>query len=723
MSEMRGVRFALAAGLALTGIGVGLALTRSPASLARINRTTETPQQPIAQSNSRARYCQGSEVLPARTTAIRVSLTTSIGPRVRLQVRSGQATVASGEQARGWNGGVVTVPVRPLPAAVHAVEVCVSFEGQNELLTLHGQSVAGLPPTYGPQGALAGSMRLEYLRAGTSSWASKIPTIVAHMGLARALEGSAIAYLALALALAVAALVAHTIIRELPTSTGARQRAALARRRPAADGLHAALRVFSRVPRAAWMCALVAALNAACWSIVTPPFQVPDEPAHVAYVTQLAETGQLPTSSSEQFSPEEIDVLQGVRHYYIAQQPEHHTVETPRERSELRSFMALAKNAGGSGSPAAGVAASQPPLYYALEAVPYELARAGTLLDRLALMRLLSALMAGATALFVFLFLREALPEVPWAWTVGALAVALVPLLSFMSGAVNPDSLLFAVSAATFYCLARAFRCGLSPQAAAALGMVTATGTLTKVNFLGLVPGIVLGACLLAVRERRAHGASVARLLTLTLGIGFAPSALYVLRNAISGHHLLGIVSSGAHTLHGSPLAEIDYIWQLYLPRLPGTTADFPGLFTAKDLWFHGYVGLLGWFDATFPGWVYTAALFPAGAIALLCARTLLDRRVYLRERAGELGVYAAMSLGLLVLIGADSYHEFPTLTASYAQARYLLPLLPLLGAALALGARGAGRRWGLAAGTLIVVLFMAHDIFSQMLVVARYYT
>ena len=40
----------------------------------------------------------------------------------------------------------------------------------------------------------------------------------------------------------------------------------------------------------------------------------------------------------------------------------------------------------------------------------------------------------------------------------------------------------------------------------------------------------------------------------------------------------------------------------------------------------------------------------------------------------------------------------------------------------LALAARGAGRRWGPAAGASIVVLFLAHDIFSQLLVVSRFY-
>ncbi len=46
----------------------------------------------------------------------------------------------------------------------------------------------------------------------------------------------------------------------------------------------------------------------------------------------------------------------------------------------------------------------------------------------------------------------------PNAWLAGGLSIAFAPLLGFMSGAVNPDSLLFAVSAALFWSIARAFR-------------------------------------------------------------------------------------------------------------------------------------------------------------------------------------------------------------------------------------------------------------------------
>jgi hypothetical protein len=149
---------------------------------------------------------------------------------------------------------------------------------------------------------------------------------------------------------------------------------------------------------------------------------------------------------------------------------------------------------------------------------------------------------------------------------------------------------------------------------------------------------------------------------------------------------------------------------------------DFAGLSTTWQIWFKGYVGLLGWLDTPFPRWVYYFALIPVGLIAGLCARTLYRASGVVRARAVELIVYGAMGVGLMVLIGSDSYLHYPGISAEYGQARYLLPLIPLLGVVLALAARGAGRRWGPAVGALIVVLFLAHDIFSQLQVIARFY-
>jgi 4-amino-4-deoxy-L-arabinose transferase-like glycosyltransferase len=481
-------------------------------------------------------------------------------------------------------------------------------------------------------------------------------------------------------------------------------------------------RAIARVPRAAWICGLVACLNAVCWSFVTPAFQVPDEPDHYAYVKQLFETRSLPSSGAEPTSREIVDTLVGLRYPQMREQPQNTAIVSAAEESELQRDVALADQGNEAGSAAAGVATNEPPLYYAIEAIPFGLAKGGSALDRLALMRLASALFAGLTAMFAFLFVRETLPGARWAWIVGGLAVALTPLLGFMSGAVNPDAMLFSVSAAIFYCLARAFRRGFDTAAAIAIGTLTAVGFLTKLNFIGLAPGILLGLVVLAVRGARSSGRAAYLRLALSLAIALSPVLLYTAINALSGHRTLGVVSAATHYLHGSIPAQLNYIWQLYLPRLPGTVNDFPGLFPAQQLWFKGYVGLYGWLDTPFPGWVDHLALIPAAAIALLCGRGLFASRATLRSRASELGVYALIALGLLALIGADSYLAYPRIVAEYAQVRYLLPLLPLFGAAVALAARGAGRRWGPIVGALIVVLLLAHDIFSQLLVVGRYY-
>jgi hypothetical protein len=490
------------------------------------------------------------------------------------------------------------------------------------------------------------------------------------------------------------------------------------RRWPAPPSPSALLR---RVPMAAWLCALVAFANAAAWSIVTPPFQVPDEPEHVAYVSHLAETGQLPTHTGG-FSLQETIALQDLSLQKVAEQPEYQTISSKAQQEKLQHDLAVKQSNPAYEGEYAGVAASEPPLYYALETIPYDLGAGGTLLDRIELMRLASALFGALTALFAYLFVREALPRVRWAWTVGGLGVALVPLLGFMSGAVNPDSMLYAVTAALFYGLARAFAHGLTRVLALALGALIAIGLMTKLNFVGIAPGALLGLVVLAVRAARTQGRAAYVSLVLALAVALSPAAVYVLAHVASGGPALGFVSSSVGHLHGSLWSEMSYIWQLYLPRLPGMHDDFAGLFPLRQVWFNGYVGRLGWVDTTFPGWVYETALIVAGLIACLCIRQVVASAAAVRSRAVELAVYGVMCAGLLAVIGADSYIVFPKSEAEFAQARYLLPMLPLLAAVLALAARGAGRRWGPSVGAAILALFFAHDIFSQLQVIARFY-
>jgi 4-amino-4-deoxy-L-arabinose transferase-like glycosyltransferase len=393
------------------------------------------------------------------------------------------------------------------------------------------------------------------------------------------------------------------------------------------------------------------------------------------------------------------------------------------EARELEEALAIARETPVSATRAAGVATEEPPLYYTLELIPYELGGAGSVLDRVELMRLLSAAMAGLTALFLFLFLREALPRASWAWTVGAGAVAVTPMLGFMSGAVTPEALLYAVSAATFFALARAFRRGLTIRRAALIAGCVVVGLLTKVNFVGLLPGIALGLIMLVGQLPRASRTRLLRVAGLALVVGIALLAVAYAGGVVSHSTIATPEASARNVLrHGSLLGRANYVWQFFLPRIPGTANDFPGIFTTRQIWFDGFVGLFGWLDTTFPGWVYDAALVPAGLLTLLALRSAVVDRAALRARLGELLTYLTMAIGLLVLIGLASYAGFPKVGGAYAQSRYLLPLLALLGAGIALAVRGAGRRWGPALGVVVLMLFVAHDLFAQLQVIARYY-
>jgi 4-amino-4-deoxy-L-arabinose transferase-like glycosyltransferase len=322
--------------------------------------------------------------------------------------------------------------------------------------------------------------------------------------------------------------------------------------------------------------------------------------------------------------------------------------------------------------------------------------------------------------------LREALPANRWAWTVGGLGVALSPMLGFGTGVINPDALLFVVAAALFYSIARAFRRGLTQQSAIVIGALIAIGSLTKLNFLGLAPGAILGLVLLTRREARTHGIrAYARLLAPALVIGASPGVLYALVNVFSNRPAFGIVSGATTSLtsvHKTISGELSYIWQLYLPRLPWMHGYFGEIFTTRQIWFRDVVGLYGWSDTVFPAWVYDFALIPAGLIVALCVRALAVGRVELRRRVGELATYVVMSVGVLALVGAASYLALPVKSAEYADPRYLLPMIALWGAVLALAARGAGRRWGPPVGALLVVLLLVHDVLSQLQTISRYY-
>ncbi|HEY3960373.1 MAG TPA: DUF2142 domain-containing protein [Solirubrobacteraceae bacterium] len=480
-----------------------------------------------------------------------------------------------------------------------------------------------------------------------------------------------------------------------------------------------------RVPTVAWMCALIAFLNATAWALIVPPFQGKDETDHFAYVVQLAEDGSLPEGEgyTGRWPLSEWVVLRALHYNEVRHSPAIGTISTIQEQAKLDEALHAGAPTRGLGQ--AGIASTEPPLYYAVQAIPYYLG-SGNVLTQLQLMRLLGSVFGALTALLAFLFLRETLPGTPLAATVGGLCVALQPLLAFMSGSVNPDSMLYTVAAAVFLCLARAFRRGLTFRLAIVLGLLIAAGFLTKLNFIGFAAGVYLGLLLLAVRGARSLGRRALASPALAACIGALPAIVYTLSNVLSGRAPFGLASGFGGKLSSESQSlshELSYIWQLYLPRLPGMTHYFAGMTTFKDVWLDRSVGLYGWFDTMFAPWVNDVALIPAAIVVVLCGRELAARRGALRGHLSELATYAAITVGVLAMVGASSYigdvidHEAP-----FGEPRYLLPMLPLFGAVMALAVRAGGRRWAPVVGAALVMLILGHDVFSQLQVIARYY-
>jgi 4-amino-4-deoxy-L-arabinose transferase-like glycosyltransferase len=484
-----------------------------------------------------------------------------------------------------------------------------------------------------------------------------------------------------------------------------------------------------RIPRAGRWCALIALVNAAVWSIVVPPFHVPDEISHFGYAQYVAETGKPPprTPNTAQYSDQEQLALERLHFFAVVGRGDQRPIWSGQDDARLRVALATDPSPRGLGGESS--ATNQPPLYYALAAVPYWLSPSHDILDRLALMRLLSALLAAGTVLCVYLLLRELLPGTPWAWTVGALAVAFQPTFMFVAAGVQGDNLLFFASAAVLLLLARAFRRGLTVRRGVAIGVVTAVGVLGKLTFLAFLPGIALALLLLLLSAGRNRAVAV-RATAAAAVVVAAPVALYALLNTSVWHR--GGATAGGVT--GTTVAagaisireRLVYVWQEALPRLPFMHDALPG-YPPWNLWFHGFVGHFGWLDYAFPGWVYDVAgwiFLLVVALALVAVAATVHARGWagLAWRRPFALVLLVLVAGLVFVIGWQGVQYRHDTGFTFEQARYLLPLLGLYGLLVALAARGAGRRWGPAVGAALVVLAMAHGLFAELLTISRYY-
>jgi 4-amino-4-deoxy-L-arabinose transferase-like glycosyltransferase len=661
--------------------------------------TRVKPERPVAAVAPGADVCQLVTV-PAGTGAVQTLTPGPAAPAglsLRLRTQSGGA-LAGSRSVAARNGGLRFALDRTVRRDTPA-QLCIRSTAAAPVALLGDLANTGL--TRGGQD-VRGALALIFYRPGQESVATLAGLVATRIGRVRgAFGGGWRAPVIVALLLVALAATVWSVL--------------------------AALRAPRR--RALWVALFaVAACHALAWSLLTPVFQIPDEPAHLSYVQDLVEKGQPPRPIGPSFSPQlatlvEVSALGSVNFNPDGRPPWsasddaliNQRVAANPDRVNKASYLAVA---------------DYPPAYYAAMAPVYRAVTAagGNTLDAITPLRAASALLAGVAIVAVFAFLLELFPERRVAALLAALICAWHPVFAWISGGVSPDALLIPTGCVMFWLFARAFIRGPTVWLAAGLGLVLALAVLTKVAALGLIPGWCVGVAVLVWRSReRLRIAAAAGLCALL------PLVTYALLNVTQWDRPAVPLALTGSAAEGGPPAPAavgtsvggfaTYLWEYVLPRLGGMRDYFHSAWTPKDLWVPIWVGRFGWSDYQFPTPVNRAALvvyLVIAAAALVVLVRWLRGRPELRVPAA---VLAALSLGLVVLIARVGYPLRASGSFVFEQGRYYMPLLPLYALALVLASQLLRPRWARAALLAFLVVAVLHAGAALGLTAKRYYT
>jgi hypothetical protein len=207
------IKIVLATGLALIAIAVFVVLLHSPATVVATNGIP--PRALIASTNADAGLCQAGETLPAGTSAIRLQIVATTGPRVSVDIFEGGRVFTKGTLGPGWFGSVVTVPLPPLRRSLRHATVCFQLSSLSGQVAVYGSQTNRASAATVNGRPLSGRVRIVYLAPARESWWSMAGAVIEHMGLGRAASGTWIVLPIVALAAAAIAVGSSILLREL----------------------------------------------------------------------------------------------------------------------------------------------------------------------------------------------------------------------------------------------------------------------------------------------------------------------------------------------------------------------------------------------------------------------------------------------------------------------------------------------------------------------------
>ena len=468
---------------------------------------------------------------------------------------------------------------------------------------------------------------------------------------------------------------------------------------------------------------LLAVLVLACaWALLVPPWQAPDETAHFAYAQLLAERFELPDETGNGLSTELQLAWTSSNAPQVAQilptKPEWSSDAFDRWQAADRQLDAAAREDGRGFNPAS----TNPPLYYLYTVPAYLAGSVGDIFDRLYLMRLWTALLLLVTCVGTWLLAGELFERKRLLQVCSTAVVGLHPMMTFISSSVSPDALLFALWSLALWLGVRVLKRGLTLVDGVALFAAVGLAVLVKGTSYALVPPALFVLAVGAWRRRGEGSGKVAGLVAAALLAFAVPAGGWVtLAHALDRPAVNEVGATGDSDAKLDVRTFGSYLWQFYFPRLPSQTSfGVIDDMRVYSIWVQTGWAAFGWLEVRFPDWVY-ALLALVSALVLSGGAAL----VFLRWGAIDHSVVGFLALAVVCLLAGLHWVEYKTVLESHLpfnQGRYLFPLLPLWGAAVAaLVERIPGRGQTIALGGVLGSLFVL-QLFSLGLTAERYF-
>lgn len=471
----------------------------------------------------------------------------------------------------------------------------------------------------------------------------------------------------------------------------------------------------------------MATIQVVAWILVLPAFQGPDEEAHFAYVQYLAETGKTPdryagsgwnqsTEEAEAIKWADLLVLRGV----LAARPGWTDAAEQRWR-EVEASLPDEASSNGDGPNPAG---QNPPLYYALETIPYHLSPGGSFFNRFYMTRFASGLLYVAAVAFMWLIASELFRAV-WARTLATGIFALHPKLAMLGAVVNPDILLVLTWTAFIYVGLRILRHGLTLRRLVGAGAAVAASVLTHGRGLAILPALLV---LLGIAYLRWRPPVRKTLLVVAVVLGIAAVGL-----GIAGVFTSGV--SGEDAAYGGLLGWMDdrsfntrqflsYLWQFYLPKLEfmQPSIGVPG-YGFREVYIQSFYSDLASLEIQYPRFAIDL-LQAATMVLLLGLYTVAVTRLEAVKRNWPILTFLFLTgLSMVAALHVSSYTTMlinpgdPVLTG-----RYLLPLLSLLAIAVTIVVAALPRRVGAFAAGAVVATGLVLQLSGLGIALVRFY-